>query len=75
LKDPLWIRVKGAAAWPEKTKATLRGHEVGTIEFTHSEDGNPAPGVPGPEPHQVMYLRFEVLDVLEPKGLKLGERQ
>jgi hypothetical protein len=71
---PFWIRVKGVREWPDKTKATLRGHEVGTVEFTHSEDGNLAPSVPGPEPHQVVYLRFEVLDILKPKNLKLGER-
>ena len=67
------LHVSGIAEWPDNTKATLRGQEVGIVGFTHWGDGNPPPDEEGKfKPQQIIYLHFEVLDIVEPKGLKLG---
>lgn len=66
------IRVRGIQEWPVGTAATIRGYEVGTIRFERIEDANYGLDNPRFKPHQVIWMFFEPVQIVEPKALKLG---
>jgi len=66
------VRVRGIHDWPGGTAATIRGYEVGTIRFERIEDANYGPDDPRFKPHQVIWMFFEPVEVVEPKMLKIG---
>jgi hypothetical protein len=68
------IQVEGIANWPDGTRATLRGHEVGTIRFLSLRDGNTDPRNKRFKPHQTIFLSFRVKTIVNPKNLKLKAR-
>lgn len=65
------IQVEGIANWPDGTRATLRGHEIGTIRFLSLRDTNLTPGNTRFKPHQTIFLSFRIKTILNPKNLKL----
>src|SRR5258705_12528400 len=40
LAPSTYVHIRGIAAWPDKTVATIRGYETGTIRYLHIEDTN-----------------------------------
>jgi len=71
--DRLRIEVKGADKWADGTKATLLGHEVGTLRFASLSDGNLGPDDERWKgPYQTLYLRFVVTEVVSPQGLQVS---
>jgi hypothetical protein len=70
--DGLRIQVNGIKKWPEETKATLQGCEVGTLRFVTEHEGNPARNDKRWKgPYQQLFLSFHVSVVVAPDGLKI----
>jgi hypothetical protein len=68
----LRIHVDGIGTWPDGTRATLRGNEVGTLRFVHQEDLNYAPNDDRWKgPYQQLFLSFHVSEVVSPEELKI----
>ena len=68
----LRIRVDGIGKWPDGTKATLRGNEIGTLRFVHLDETNYGPDDDRWKgPHQVLLLSFHVSEVVAPKDLEV----
>ncbi len=72
LAPSTYVHIRGIAAWPDKTVATIRGYETGTIRYLHIEDTNYF-DESDLKPHQTIFLRFEALKIIEPAGISLGE--
>jgi hypothetical protein len=74
--DGLRIQVDGIARWPDGTKATLRGNEVGTLRFVHLSETNFGPGDDRWKgPHQELFLSFHVSEVIAPHGLEVARER
>jgi len=73
LKHPVKIVVRGIEKWPTNTLATIRGYEAGDIRFEHNNDGNWGGAADLRfKTHQIIWMNFEGVEVVEPKNLKLG---
>jgi hypothetical protein len=71
LARPVALFVRGIQAWPDNAEATIRGQEVGVIEFGYAF----ASGPPDEPRRQIVNMSFEPLEVIEPKNLKLGDEK
>jgi hypothetical protein len=70
------VTISGIESWPEKTIATLRGCEVGTLRFLQLNETNYGRhDERWKGPHQTLFLRFEVSEIVEPTGLKLAKEK
>jgi hypothetical protein len=68
----LHVWVRGTGKWPDGTKATLRGGEIGTLHY--STIANYAPDDPRwKEPSQELHLEFDANEVVEPRGRRLRD--
>jgi hypothetical protein len=66
------VQIPSIRDWPEKTEATIRGYEEGTIRFLDLKDSNFGPRDERFHPHQAIFLRFHVVKLIAPQNLKLG---
>jgi hypothetical protein len=68
------IGVEGIDNWPDGTKATLRGNEVGLLRYLQLREtgfGRNDPRWKGP--HQELFVSFHVSEVVAPAGLKVEQ--
>lgn len=71
-KTKIGIQIDGISHWPDGTKATLSGAEVGTLKFLTLEMTNFRPNDPRWKgPHQQLFLGFEVNEIVSPANLTL----
>jgi hypothetical protein len=70
----LLISVYGIDKWPNKTKATLRGNEIGELRYIHLNETGFADNDPRWKgPRQQLFLSFHVSEVVAPAGLKIKD--
>src|SRR6266850_6204472 len=71
LINPTVINVRGTDKWPSNAEATIRGYEAGDIRFEHIGDSNYGFDDPRFKTHQVIWMTFEGVEVVQPANLKL----